>query len=151
MNSFNTYLTTLKAPADFSGTTLISIMDSFSPAFEKHFHAEIDNLVALARHPGAPPPNSPEEADAATKLAQWGRQLGQRSSVLHGVPFFLMNLDRTAEEGMWANWPPIPSPVRWGLVNIAGAWHSAWWKFASCDSAGNPRPLWALQFPEGKE
>jgi hypothetical protein len=64
------------------------------------------------------------------------------------VPFFLLNLDVTYEVGMWASWPLMPPPVRWGLVNVAGAVHWGRWKFASCDASGKPRDLYALHFPE---
>jgi len=42
----------------------------------------------------------------------------------------------------------MPAPVKWGLVNVAGAYYWGRWKFASCDAAGKPRALYALQFPE---
>jgi hypothetical protein len=67
------------------------------------------------------------------------------------VPFFLLNLDATYEDGAWARWPPMPGPVRWGLTNVAGAVHGGWWKYASCDSAGKPRELYAMQFPERED
>jgi hypothetical protein len=120
-------------------------MDSFRDAFESHFHAEIVTLADLANHPNAPAPDTPAEADVGVKLQNWGRKLGQRVSVAEGAPFFFLNLDRTAEDGLWASWPPVPAPVRWILVNLVGAVHSSWWKFTSCDTAGKPRPLWALQ------
>lgn len=60
-----------------------------------------------------------------------------------------MNLDAAFEEGKWADWPPMPRLVRWGLVNAAGSVYGAWWKFASCDASGRPRDLWALQQEQG--
>lgn len=29
------------------------------------------------------------------------------------------------------------------MVNIAGSWHSGWWKFSSCDASQRPRELYA--------
>jgi hypothetical protein len=123
-------------------------MDSFRHAFEAHFHAEIDTLANLANHRNAPPPNTPEEAAMGAKLQRWGAELGSRPGLVEGAPFFFFNLDRTVEDGLWANWPPVPAPVRWVLLNVVGAWHGAWWKFTSCNENGRPRPLRALHLLE---
>lgn len=61
------------------------------------------------------------------------------------VPFFFLNLDRTFEDGMWANWPPMPGPIRWMLTNAVGTLYGNWWRFTSCGADGNPRELFALE------
>ena len=65
-------------------------------------------------------------------------------SLFDVLPFFLMNLDAEYEEVMWRDWPPMPAPVRWGLVNLAGSVHWGWWKFTSCGSDGRRGELYAL-------
>lgn len=150
LTEFNTYLTSLKTPSAFSAVELRRIMSGFQEPFEKHYHSEIGTIAALADHPNTPKQGTPEEAAATATFKSWGKSTVTKAGVTDVVPFFLLNLDGTAEDGMWANWPPMPAPIRWGLVNIAGAFHSRWWKFASCDAAGKPRELWALQFPEVK-
>lgn len=125
-------------------------MATFQAAFEAHFHSEISTIANLSAHAAAPKAGSPEEAAASATFKSWGKSTVSKAGTTDVVPFFLLNLDRTAEDGMWANWPPMPAPIRWGLTNIAGAFHSGWWRFASCDSAGRPRELYALQFPEAK-
>ena len=147
---FHTYLTTLKSPADFSAPALLKIMSSFQEPFESHFHSEIQTIGNLSSHPSVPKPGSPEEAAASATFKSWGKSTVTKAGTADVVPFFLLNLDRTAEEGMWVNWPPMPAPIRWGLINIVGAFHSGWWRFTSCDAAGKPRDLYALQFPEVK-
>ena len=122
-------------------------MDGFRVPFETHFHSEISTISELADHPNAPATGSPEAASASAVFQAWGKSTVTKAGVFDVVPLFLLNLDTTAEGGMWASWPPMPAPVRWGLVNIAGAWNYRWWKFSSCNSAGQPRELWALQFP----
>jgi len=118
-------------------------MSSFQEPFESHFHSEISTIANLANHPNAPKPGSPEEAKAALTFKTWGKTTVSKAGNLDVVPFFLMNLDGTVEDGMWANWPPIPAPIKWGLVNIGGAYNHRWWKFSSC-SGGKPRQLYAV-------
>ncbi|KAI2470518.1 hypothetical protein F4781DRAFT_175463 [Annulohypoxylon bovei var. microspora] len=142
---FEAFLRAAEArPAAFDGAELVRVMDSFREPFDVHFHSEIDTIARLADHPNAPKPGSPEEQAAALTFKTWGKSTVMKAGTLDVVPFFLLNLDGTAEEGAWQNWPPIPAPVKWGLVNIAGAWHSRWWKFSSC-AAGRPRELYALE------
>ena len=120
-------------------------METFQAPFESHFHSEVSTIAKLADHPKAPKQGTPEDAAALAAFKAWGKSTVRKAGLTDGVPFFLLNLDRTVEDGMWANWPPMPAPIRWGLTNIAGALHSGWWKFASCDAAGQPRELWAFQ------
>nr|XP_036574628.1 hemerythrinHHE cation binding domain-containing protein [Colletotrichum truncatum]KAF6781082.1 hemerythrinHHE cation binding domain-containing protein [Colletotrichum truncatum] len=145
LGEFNKYLSSLSSPSDFSGTKLQEIMKTFEGAFQNHFHSEIRTIANLADHPNAPKEGTPEAANASLTFKTWGKSTVTKAGTADVVPFFLLNLDRTAEEGMWANWPPMPAPIKWGLINIAGAWHWGWWKFASCDASGHPRELYALQ------
>ncbi|ENI09232.1 hypothetical protein COCC4DRAFT_159721 [Bipolaris maydis ATCC 48331] len=149
LSEYSTYLSTLPSPTALNGTHLQSLMSSFQPAFSHHFHSEISTIAALATHPFAPAPNTPEADAAATVFKSWGKKTVMKAGTLDVVPFFLMNLDAAFEEGKWADWPPMPRLVRWGLVNAAGSVYGAWWKFASCDASGRPRDLWALQQEQG--
>ncbi|KAI2609179.1 hypothetical protein GGR54DRAFT_618745 [Hypoxylon sp. NC1633] len=143
--AFEKYLRGVEArPADFDGAELVRLMDDFRQPFADHFHSEIDTIAALADHPNAPKAGSPEEAVASATFKSWGKSTVTKAGTLDVVPFFLLNLDGTTEDGTWANWPPIPAPIKWGLVNIGGAYHSRWWKFSSC-AGGRPRKLYALQ------
>ena len=139
---FESYLSTLGEPFDFDAVKLLAIMDGFQEPFCHHFHHEIETIASFAELPEA---KKGEEAAAVFKA--WGKKTVTKAGTTDVVPFFLLNLDVTYEEGMWANWPPMPAPVRWGLVNVAGAYHWAWWKFASCDAGGKPRELYALVQP----
>ncbi|KAI0880779.1 uncharacterized protein GGS22DRAFT_80079 [Annulohypoxylon maeteangense] len=142
---FEKYLRDVESqPASFDGKELVSIMDGFKDSFDEHFHSEIKTIADLADHPNAPKPGSAEETEASLMFKAWGKSTVTKAGTLDVVPFFLLNLDGEVEEGRWENWPPMPAPIRWGLVNIAGAWHSRWWKFSSC-AAGRPRKLYALE------
>ncbi|KAI1424664.1 hypothetical protein F5Y12DRAFT_435070 [Xylaria sp. FL1777] len=143
LGEFEKYLSTLRSPKDFSGTELQRIMSSFQEPFETHFHSEISTIANLADHPSAPKPGSQEEANASLTFKTWGKSTVTKAGTLDVVPFFLLNLDGTVEDGMWANWPPIPAPIKWGLINIGGAYHNRWWKFSSC-AGGKPRQLYAV-------
>lgn len=142
---FNTYLSNLASPTDLDGAQVIKLMDAFKEPFEHHFHSEISTIAALSNHPKAPKEDTPEGAAAGLTFKTWGKKTVTKAGVLDVVPFFLLNLDRTAEEGLWANWPPMPAPISWGLTNIAGSWYGKWWKFSSCDSQGKPQELYALR------
>lgn len=150
---FNQYLLSVQpTPQTLDAAELIRIMDGFHVNFETHFHNEIRTLSSLASHPSAPAPDTPEAAEAFNTFKVWGKTTVSKAGTTDVVPFFLLNLDRTDqfEEGVWANWPPIPAPIKWGLINIGGWMKGNYWKFASCDSVGNRRELYALQGVETK-
>ncbi|KAH6619339.1 hypothetical protein B0J18DRAFT_241861 [Chaetomium sp. MPI-SDFR-AT-0129] len=140
---FEGYLTGLKTPSELSGEELVRILNSFQQPFEQHFHNEITTISKFSDHPNAPKQGTPENDAASATFKAWGKSTVTKAGVADVVPFFLLNLDRTFEDGLWANWPPMPAPIRWGLINIAGSWHSGRWRFASCDAAGQPKELWA--------
>ncbi|KAF1833411.1 hypothetical protein BDW02DRAFT_570081 [Decorospora gaudefroyi] len=147
---FEAYLANLSSsPQAFNGKQLQNIMSAFQEPFCHHFHHEIITIASFADLPSAPAPKSPESEQAAAIFKTWGKKTVTKAGTFDVVPFFLMNLDATYEEGLWANWPPMPAPVRWGLVNVAGSVHWGWWKFATCDAAGRPRALYALHGKEG--
>jgi hypothetical protein len=120
-------------------------MSSFQDSFCHHFHHEITTIASFADLPGMFSPGSKEADQAAAVFKAWGKKTVTKAGTFDVVPFFLMNLDATYEEGMWANWPPMPAPVRWGLVNVAGSVHWGWWKFSSCGGTGKPRALYAVE------
>lgn len=143
---FHTYLTTLPSPSAFSGPKLQEIMSSFQNTFRDHCHSEITTIATLANHPRAPKEGTREAATARAIFKAWGKSTVTKAGMSDVAPFFILNLDRTAEEGIWADWPPMPAPIKWTLVKVAGALHGRW-RFASCDATGQPRELWASRFP----
>lgn len=149
LGAFEQYLAKLSTSAEFDGENLRKIMKSFQGPFEHHFHSEISTIGSFSKIASAPAPGSSEEIAAAAVFKAWGKKTITKAGTTDVVPFFLMNLDATYEEGVWADWPPIPALVKWGLVNVAGAWNWSWWKFASCDGAGRPRELYALSAEAG--
>jgi hypothetical protein len=145
---FKEYLLNLKTPSEFSGAKLLEIMTAFQEPFEIHMQSEIATIANLARHARTPAEGSAKEKSIkATFDAREGRRLFL-SGVTDVMPFFLFNLDRDYEDGLWANWPPIPAPVRWVIIKAAKIRHPGWWKFASCDAARRRIPLYAV--PDSK-
>lgn len=126
-------------------------MDTFREPFNDHFHSEIKTIASFADLPTAPTPDSPEAENATATFKVWGKKTLTKAGMTDVVPFCLLNLDRTYEEGMWATWPPMPGPIRWMMVNVFGSWNWGWWRFSSCDGNGNPQPLYALQDGQGAD
>lgn len=114
-------------------------MDSMREPLEQHLHHEVAVMAATATHRNTPARDSPAGAVAAATLKAWGKKTVRKAGVADVVPLFLLNADRTAEGGAWRDWPPMPRVVRWALVNVVGAVHGGWWRFASCDARGEPR------------
>jgi hypothetical protein len=145
IGEFEKYLVSLKSPADFSAAALLKVMDAFQGPFEAHFRSEISTIAALAAHPRTPTQDSPAQVQASAKMDAWGRNTVIKAGIADVVPVFLYNLDKEFEEGLWKDWPPIPAPVRWTLLGVAGFKGSGRWRFASCDSARRRRDLYALR------
>lgn len=118
-------------------------MNSFMSAFCHHFHHEIDHITGLyeiAEEIGAE-----RISEAEGSFSVWAKKSVKGAPMSDILPFMLFNFDRTAEEGMWKDWPQMWAPMKWITINIAGAWYSGYWKFSSCTSDGRPRTLYALR------
>ena len=145
---FEEYLLSLKSPSEFSGAELLEIMATFQEPFDVHMRSEVTTIANLAHHARAPAEGSAKEKSTGAAIdAREGRKLVM-SGVTDVMPFFLFNFDSEYEDGLWANWPPIPAPVRWGIINVAKIRHPGWWKFASCNAARRRIPLYAV--PDSK-
>jgi hypothetical protein len=141
---FHDYLTNLKSPNEFSGTKLLEIMATFQEPFDNHMRAEVSTIAALANHPKTPKLGSEQEKSVNKAFeTREGNNL-MKAGMTDVLPFFLFNYDREYEDSIWADWPPIPGPVRWGIMNVAKLLHPSWWKFAACDAQRQRRPLYAV-------
>jgi hypothetical protein len=141
LDDYKTYLLSLHGQEnEFSAAKLMSIIDSFSPALMAHLAEEIPTILSLSRFGSKVP---------LLKLSKVEmRKASDKIPKTEGLPFFMMNLDRTFENGMWESWPPIPAAIRWPLIRViawqhAGWQHAGWWRFASCDYDGYPKKLYA--------
>ncbi|KAL8281133.1 hypothetical protein RQP46_006491 [Phenoliferia psychrophenolica] len=124
----------------FSSADLISLMDAFKDPFGQHFgqDGEVAHLASFATL-------YPDQPELRPIFATWGKNSLMKTGVLDGIPFMFCNLDRTAEDGRWADWPRIPGPIKWGMIHLGGAWNARLWRFGSCDQEGKPRELEALR------
>jgi hypothetical protein len=119
-------------------------MASFQEPFYSHLRSEIDTIAALSKHSQTPKEGSSlEQSTRKTFDDREGKNL-LMSGATDVVPFFLLNFDRDYEGGIWADWPPIPLPVRWALIHVAKVLHPTWWKFASCDAERKRKVLYAV-------
>lgn len=144
IDKFHEYLVSLKSPSDFSGAQLLEIMTSFQDSFEAHMRSEITTIAQLAQHARTPKMGSSEEKTTQANLESRQGKALLMSGPTDVMPFFLFNFDREYEQGLWKSWPPIPGLVRWGLMNVAKILHPGWWKFASCNAAGERKSLHAV-------
>ncbi|MCJ1308244.1 hypothetical protein MMC25_001897 [Agyrium rufum] len=134
LHDFSAYLEGLAGKeSSFDAACLNSIIDSFVSALYDHLKSEIQSLLDLSKFGIRLP---------IAKL--WAKE-GQRSvtsmTTFSALPFFFLNVDITHESYLWKNWPPIPGPARWVITHILTMWHPGYWKFASCDASGVPKPL----------
>ncbi|KAJ3546925.1 hypothetical protein NM208_g1769 [Fusarium decemcellulare] len=117
---FCQYLYELKDPLHLSAGRMLLMMDDFKVPFEKHFRSEIDAIAALASHPKTPKQGSKEYDAAKANFDQWGEGAIVRGGITDVVMFFLFNLDRDFEDGLWRDWPEVPKPVRWVGSRVDG-------------------------------
>ncbi|KAF2274727.1 uncharacterized protein EI97DRAFT_434953 [Westerdykella ornata] len=119
----------------FSGQRCRDLMDGFMRDLATHLAEEIPSLMALAKYPESRLPLRrlwEEEGKAVMGGLSKTRQL----------PVVLLNHDVTFEgEGLHANFPPLPAPVKWVLMNVCARWNASWWAFSTCGVDGRPREL----------
>ncbi|KAK9428120.1 hypothetical protein V1505DRAFT_358110 [Lipomyces doorenjongii] len=117
--------TRLATPSKYNGDEFVKIFNSFAEAFHSHLTNEPLKLVSLASY------NFDMKAigDATTQHAL------QRYSTTRVLPILWYNLDTKYEGGIWEDFPPLPAPVKWGMVNVMGWWRSNWWRFSSCSAS----------------
>ena len=137
IEEYKNYLLSLHGhEEDFSAAKLISIIDSFSPALMTHLTEEIPAILSLSRFGSKIPFLKLSEVEM--------RKASDKIPKPEGLPFFMLNLDRSFENGKWEFWPPIPTPIRWALIRITARKHASWWRFASCGYDGFPQKLCAM-------
>ena len=145
---FQEYLVNLSSSADFSGTILLEIMATFQEPLEKHMRNEVTTIAKFRDHPNTPAVGSDLEKSTGDQFDKREGAALQNSGMTDVLPFFLFNFDAEFEDGAWKDWPPIPGPIRWGIITFAKFKHPGWWKFASCDSARQKIPLYAISYTE---
>jgi hypothetical protein len=146
LTEYKSYLLSLQGrEQDFSGSHLRHIISSFGPPLCTHLHDEIPTLLALAKY-----------GDKVPLSKFWAKQRGGPGSLadIARVPFFFLNLDQEFEGGLWADWPPAPGWVKWGMRNLVSRVRRAGvWRFACCGKDGRPKELYAFkeELEEGKK
>lgn len=125
----------LAAPASYSGTQLVDILDSFGEALATHLAHEPPKLASLGQYGDFDPrPLSAETANHSMKSMH----------VTNVLPLCWYNLDKEFEEGQWASFPAMPGPMKWFMINVLGSWQRNWWRFGSSGADGVQRELLCL-------
>jgi hypothetical protein len=129
MDAYKSYLIGLQGKEDqFSSTSLLEIMDSFSELLYTHLTEELDAIVNLSRF------STPEKPiDIVAIALKVGKQTVTLDFALNTLPCFMLNMETVEfEDGMWGGFPPINAPVRFILMRVLPLWHRSVWRFASC-------------------
>ncbi|KAH8817180.1 hypothetical protein F5884DRAFT_244465 [Xylogone sp. PMI_703] len=135
LDEFRSYLEGLAGKeSSFDAAHLNNIIASFAPALYNHLESEIQSLLALKKYGSKLPIE-----DLWNKE---GKHTVTSMTKFNALPFFFLNLDVTFEDHLWKDWPPIPGPVRWAITHGSTLAHQGYWKFASCDRSGLPKPLY---------
>lgn len=135
LENFAAYLRPLLSNAsNFEGQRLIDIMDTFGDALFTHLNDEIPTLLALEKYA--------DKVDLIKMMDEDGEKVMGSLSKVGALPFFFLNHDLTFEDGLWAEFPPAPKPLKWALCHVFTKYNQKWWKFASCDTYGRPKALY---------
>ena len=110
-------------------------MDTFAPALVTHLANEPPALASLSTY----------AVDIKALSEKTAQHSMARTSSFNLLPMLWYNLDVEFEGGKWKNFPPVPTPMRWVLVNIFGWWQARWWRFGSCGTDGKRIELLALR------
>lgn len=116
----------------FSGAKCIELMDSFMAALSEHLADEIPTILSLSEYGSA--------MDLKGMLQREADSVMKSLSPTTQMPVFLLNHDVTYEGGIH-NFPPIPAPVKFVLMQVCARWNKDWWKFATCGYDGKPKRL----------
>jgi len=120
-------------PSKFSGTKCVALMDEFTVPLAQHLADEIPTLLSLSAYG--------DKLDLVAMMKKEGETVMASMSKTEQLPLFLLNHDVTYEGGIH-NFPPIPAPVKWALMNVFTRWNPSWWKWATCGYDGRPRGLY---------
>jgi hypothetical protein len=135
VEEYAAYLRSLKGKeTTFSGGHLRSIIDSFGSTLHQHLTDEISSLLALSKY-----------GDKVHLNKLWDKQsVGNFNfhSAMTRIPFYLTNLDRTFEGGMWKDFPDVPRVGKYIMGRWVSRLNSRYWKFASCTWRGEPKQLY---------
>ncbi len=131
MAEMDGYLLSVQGKPDtFSGEKLKKIIDSFAPDLMIHLEAEIETMVALKSYGEGTV--DLEKIAMETVVEARKRMIGGT-----GIPFLTTALDKTAEGGKYAWFPP--GPCRPELFE--GERTRGFWRFAPCTPERMPKSM----------
>ncbi|KAH8808828.1 hypothetical protein F5884DRAFT_858348 [Xylogone sp. PMI_703] len=137
IGTFSAYIKSLSGKeAEFNGTKLVEIIDSFVKPLEMHFHNEIDIMMGLSEL-GNPELVVKMWTDSVNKAI---KEMKLRD-VLDQFPFTTLCHDYTFENGLHSNFPPAPRPVLYIFKQFFLLRYRGLSRYTPCDVSGTPQPL----------
>ncbi|CAN8103979.1 unnamed protein product [Discula destructiva] len=135
LKKFKDYIDACLAdPSQYAGHELVKIMDTFGEVLAVHLASEPPKIATLSQYDFDLKPISDQTASHSLKFMH----------LTDVLPVLWFNRDVEFEGGRWTNFPNMPSPVKWVLINAAGSWQKRWWRFASSGADGVQRELLCL-------
>ncbi|KAB5582960.1 hemerythrin HHE cation binding domain-containing protein [Coniochaeta sp. 2T2.1] len=122
--------------AEYDGQKVCSMIDAFGTTLNQHLADEVPTIQGLRKY-----------GDKMATLQKRFDDEGEKNMKkigLGNVTVCLTMHDTNFENGIWKQWPPMPTPIRFLIRNII------WWfvrdtsKFGPCDHKGNLKPLYAV-------
>ncbi|KFA74282.1 hypothetical protein S40288_08451 [Stachybotrys chartarum IBT 40288] len=133
------YLDKVKAAEEeLSDDKVRSILDEFMPTLQVHLTNEIGTLVRLEVYNDKVDWAKWFNELVSKTTTEYMKDIGYRQRML---PLAFLFHDKTYQDGIWGNFPPVP----W-LIKVVLKWmylnrHADWWRFAGCDLDSAPRDL----------
>ncbi|SPO01922.1 uncharacterized protein DNG_04595 [Cephalotrichum gorgonifer] len=123
---------------EYDGARVTRIIDGFGAVLVQHLAEELPCLRDLRRF------GEEKMADLDKLFEEQGDKVKTWLS-LPDMAVILSMHDTQYEDGLWANWPPIPAPVKLLITHAVGPMaRSQALKFGPVDKSGKMRPLYAI-------
>lgn len=134
LNRFEAYALHTE-PRKYSWPDLKAIIDSFATPLISHLNSEIPTILAMRQY------DDKEVRKVGAATLKFAINTDGDGVAEMRLPLILGCIDRTFEDGLDKNFPPVPFFVPW-LVNYwISRKHKGAWRFLPCDFFRNPRPL----------
>ncbi|SPO01555.1 uncharacterized protein DNG_04228 [Cephalotrichum gorgonifer] len=121
---------------EYDGGKIVRMIDGFGAALAEHLADEIPSLENLRRFGN-------KMSSLKDVLQQDADNNRAKTSIHTGVVVFFTMHDPQYEDGLWANWPPMPAIVTFICKSIILPWNADVAKFGPCGKNGGLRPLYA--------
>lgn len=134
---FAAYIKSLRGrEGEFNGAKLVELIDGFTRPLNKHFHNEIEVILALGNL---------ENPTLVVKL--WTDSVKKSideitlKDIFVSFPFIVLTHDLTYEGGIHSKFPPVPAVMLFLARHVFTMWNWTMWQYMPCDTWGRPKAL----------